>query len=326
MDWDRRWNHPYAQCLSDPFHFFRFENKLQIEELGTKAGDVKHLGNLSMGYDISGYNIVNETGKRGYVERYALEFGVRATTTRFGINPMFGGTAGTNEYIEVEENRANGAWTRRGPRLVIDQVTMQATATRYRRCLSVTPKPETFLTHRFEKFERDLFKDRKDRRAYYRPGILLCSPIQTVPVKFQEEYFMVSHENKTRSGLISSRHLDGKPLLVIVRGAVHFAQFIRNIEDSIIAFDPDLGKESIVTGQKVLRDVARTYENGSRISLYVDPINSVKGLFRKYDLGYFTSVFPGMYTEYIDMNTIRKALRESYQGNFGDEVLKEADF
>ena len=300
---DTFFSNPLSVCLENPYHFFKFENKVVVYDFSNPVYKGGYMKNFTTAVNFSIGTSMSWSAQRSHT----VSAGADANVS-FGEGFGAGLNLGVNQSMSSNESnsrrRASDARAGEAKFLTVGNIKVKMNVTKFRKCLVVKPRPHAFfgrMTNRsneeqglYKRFQQSIWKeetlDKEFKKIFVsRPGLILCNPYkeQEEGLEITEEYYYISQSYEgTQQGLqfLNLQDLKNRPFVIVLRGRREFVKFYRMVVGVIEGDNGDIDQN---TGVHSIP--------GNMFINYPFPIEETIGLslaIREFDE---TGFYPGIY-------------------------------
>ena len=321
--------HPFRTCLSDPFEFFNFENKVIVEELDKNGLEYKNgtffTFSASGSHSIGSY--MNWTAQRGTnlstTGKVDVDTGI-GQTLKFKIGGNLNVAASASANSSNSGRRAIDVRVIEGVYLNVAQMNVGLKMKKFKKCLVIKPRANAFTSYINEEGVREAYSDSSTWKEEFnsdfkkitlaRSGLILCNPKQAPKEseKITETYYYISQANMNPESVQVFNPFDiaNRPFVLVLRGKKEFLKYF--YLSRMILEGSDAEGKSLTRTHKAPINMFTSYPH---------PIEEFVGLslrLREFnDTGFEPGIFT--YNDTLDLD-IEKRLEKSYLQKIFDKA------
>ena len=322
---------PLQTCLSKPYEFFHFENKMIVHELSSEnpkyTGGLLQTFNTAANFSVGSY--MNWTAQRQRGFSASAKTGVKLSPLgrldtgflsklmgilSFAISADFGMSQGINSNESNSGRRAGDTRVGEQVLLSVGKANVSMQVVKFQKCLLVKPRPNAFmakLSNGFVEPYEDVdvwheeVKNNDFKKVFIsRPGLIICNPVEESIEEIEESYYYFAQVlDPSNSQFLNLYDLVNRPFMMILRGRREFVKFYHFLR---IKMEGDNGYVS--------QDAQLNTAPPNMFINYPYPITEALGLSLSMREFNETGFHPGIYT-YTDDEDEEMDLWFAIQGN-----------
>ena len=219
-------NHPYLNCLKDPFEFFKFERKVKVVD-GLKSNPVWEASSRAS-MSVSNFFVF----RQGFARNQSYE-----NSTGFAARPGVGGFSVGYSYNEYDSfgkvsEYYRGTWIRSNHELMRMTHQFAIRPRKVKSCLMIRPNKQMLAewgqghTGRLYDMSLSSYGSLEDVASYMTPGLLICGKTRETNETFRERYYSFT-EDMSGAQLGNPNDPRNHRLALTIRG---FSE-LKNFED-----------------------------------------------------------------------------------------------
>ncbi len=346
-------HNPLKACLKNPYHFFKFENKMVVYESSEKnpvykSGYLKSF-NVSGNFSIGSY--MNWTSQRSHSLSSSMGLGtdLKGAQTLGRPAAAFGNLSGgvnmsflsvSQSMNSAESNSNRRAVDVRGGEstfLTVGNAEIDIDVKKFQKCLVVKPRPNAFFTWMatgftegtkglFSPFPEDIWTEDaagKDFKKILlaRPGLIICNPIEERTADNEEtiteNYYYINQAltNPENSQFLNLYDLANRPFVNVLRGKKEFVKYYHMMRGIIGGDDGHLDEnlDSHSTPENMFINYSYPIEEAIGLSLAIRDFNE-------------TGFYPGIYDYAEDADEELDLVKKEETGFFQGVFQKFRDY